>query len=287
MNWKIEWRWIVGVCAVSLTQPTGNNWSSAFSPESRGTNVAAHWWACPLLIGHVIGYIWHLWSVFFPWDLIIIAMNLNLATGQYSPAWTVNAPGLLHYLFSAKAVSLRPCRICLAAQGCYLGSTFPFLWTLSLLNTPHWKWAILRRLHHSHRLSVGAISSFVRICLVSAPCYCLLCIRDTQQYSLSLELEYNSLVRDHFSFPPPLPDPKHHLIRSSGMKSPFSNVSQSPLLQLSTKLPEFPPWPLPKRLNSEDNGTRLSWWNGAPAAIFLCGSVRRPIFTTPSLLADS
>ena len=203
-------------------------------------------------------------------------MNLNLATGQYSLAWTVNAPGLLHYLFSAKAVSLRPCRICLAAQGCYLGSTFPFLWTLSLLNTPHWKWAILRRLHHSHRLSVGAISSFVRICLVSAPCYCLLCIRDTQQYSLSLELEYNSLVRDHFSFPPPLPDPKHHLIRSSGMKSPFSNVSQSPLLQLSTELPEFPPWPLPKRLNSEDNGTRLSWWNGAPTAIFLCGSVRRP-----------
>ena len=34
--------------------------------------------------------------------------------------------------------------------------------------------------------------------------------------------------------------------------------------------------PLPKRLNSKDNGARLSWWNGAPTAIFLCGSVRRP-----------
>lgn len=87
----------------------------------------------------------------------------------------------------------------------------------------------------------GSHKQFCQNSLVSAPCYCLLCIRDTQQYSLSLELEYNSLVRDHFSFPPPLPDPKHHLIRSSGMKSPFSNVSQSPLLQLSTELPEFPP----------------------------------------------
>lgn len=170
--------------------------------------MAAHWWACPLLTGHVIGYIWHLWSVLLPWALIIMAMILNLAPGQYSPAWTVNAPGLLHYSFSAKAVASRPCRICLAAQGCYLGSTFPFLWTWSLLNTPRWKWAILRRLHHSQHLSVGAIGSFARICLVSVPCYCLLCIRDTQQDSLSLELEYYSLVSDHFSFPPPSPSPK-------------------------------------------------------------------------------
>ena len=170
--------------------------------------MAAHWWDCPLLIGHFFGSICPLWSVFLPWALIIIAMNLNLATGMCSPAWTVNAPGLLHYLFSAKAVALRPCCICLAAQGCYLGSTFPFLWTLSLLNTPHWKWAILRRLHHSRHLSVGATSSFVSICLVWVPCYCLLCIRDTQQDSLSLELEYNSLVSDHFSFPSPSPSPK-------------------------------------------------------------------------------
>ena len=42
------------------------------------------------------------------------------------------------------------------------------------------------------------------------------------------------------------------------MKSAFSNVSQGPLLQLSTELPAFPPWP--PRQETELQGQ----WGRAP-----------------------